>query len=78
MASTKDLKAKRPAVKNQKAGILFDTTISAAENRVEELAQKLVADGEATDLGEAQSMVLRDPGNHKLRTDYERKFQARA
>ncbi len=75
MGSLKNQK-KAPAKAKSKCDMLFDNTVSTAEDKIEGLAEKLVADGTAGSLGEAQEMVLKDPANSGLRQQYEGKFRA--
>ena len=70
MGSKGKIKSK-PRAKRE---IELDETIGTAEEKIEGLAETLVADGVAKDLAEAQSMVLRDPANLALRNKYEEKY----
>lgn len=72
---TKGVK-KLPSEKlNEKVIREFDETVSASEARIEDLAKKLVADGIAKDMTEAQGLVLANPANAKLKSEYEAKFK---
>lgn len=51
-----------------------DKTEGTAEEKIIALAEKLVAEKKAPDLGEAQALVLSDPENKKLREEYEKQF----
>lgn len=80
MASGKNRKKKSAARKlpSEKIKQEFDNTVTSAEGKIESLAERLVADGVAKDLTEAQGMVLRDPANGELVKQYEKKFQHQA
>lgn len=74
-ASFKDRKSKKPAAKAEsKAEMLFDETVTSAEDKIEGLAGDLVKSGVAKDLAQAQEMVLSDPQHSDLRRQYENKF----
>lgn len=53
---------------------LLDEKVGSGEGKIEQLAEKLVADGTAANIVEAQEMVLRDPAHADIRREYEGKF----
>ncbi len=79
MASKKNRKKgvrKLPSEKlNAKTVMELDETISASEREIEIQAKKLVSEGIAKDIVQAQEMVLRNPANSKLSAEYVAKFR---
>ena len=51
-----------------------EKTVTEAEEKITQLAQKLVDEKKAKNIADAQDMVLSDPANAKLKEEYEAKF----
>jgi hypothetical protein len=58
----------------QKESDVKEDKVTEAEEKITQLAQKLVDDKKAKDIGEAQSMVLSDPQHKALADEYNKKF----